>query len=98
MVLLAMAGATRATPQAKPGRALKSIFATLRSHKAIFASPAARVRVGHFGRRIPLPANHDDLAAEVRDLKLTGIRDGRCILPDRTVLLAGLVRTRLAAY
>jgi integrase len=88
----------------------------------IFANPAARVRVGHFERRIPLPVGQDRLAAaltsgdpstaavaalmifhglrpaEVRDLKLTDVRDGRCYLPDRVVLLAGPVRTRLAAY
>lgn len=110
------------TPRAQLGRALKSIFATLKAHKVIFTNPAARIRVGHFERRIPLPADQDRLAAalssrdpataavaalmifhglrpaEVRDLKLTGIRDGRCHLPDRTILLAGPVKTRLAAY
>lgn len=110
------------TPRAQLGRALKSIFATLKAHRVIFANPAARIRVGHFERRIPLPADQHRLAAalssqdpataavaalmifhglrpaEVRDLKLTGIRDGRCFLPDRTVLLAEPARTRLAAY
>lgn len=110
------------TPRAKPGRALRSVFVTLRAHKVIFTNPAARIRVGHFERRIPLPADQGRLAAalssedpaaaavaalvifhglrpaEVRDLTLTVIRDGRCILPGRTVLLAGPVRTRLAAY
>jgi integrase len=110
------------TPRAKLGRALKSIFAILKAHKVVFANPAARVRVGHFERRIPLPANQDLLAAalnsedpataavaalmifhglraaEVRDLQLTDVRDGHCYLPDRVVLLARPVRTRLAAY
>lgn len=36
--------------------------------------------------------------AELRDLKLTDIRDGRCHLPDRTVLLADPVKARLTAY
>jgi hypothetical protein len=36
--------------------------------------------------------------AELLGLKLTDVRDGRCYLPGRTVLLAGPVKTRLAAY
>jgi hypothetical protein len=36
--------------------------------------------------------------AELCALQLTDIRDGRCYLPGRTVLLADLVNTRLAAY
>jgi len=110
------------TPRAQLGRALRSVFAILKAHKVIFANPAARVRAGHFERRIPLPADRDRLAAalnsgdpataavaalmifhglrpaEVRDLQLTDVRDGRCYLPGRTVLLADPVRSRLAAY
>jgi hypothetical protein len=110
------------TPRAKLGRALQSIFATLRSRKVIFTNPLTRIHIGSFERRIPLPADPGKLAAalnsadpstaavaalmifhglrpaELRDLQLTGIRDGRCYLADRVVLLAGPVRTRLAAY
>ena len=110
------------TPRIQVGRALKSIFATLKSRKIVFTNPAARIQIGNFERRIPLPADTSKLAAalsspdpataalaallifhglrpaELLGLGLTGIRDGRCHLPGRTVLLAAPVRTRLAAY
>lgn len=110
------------TPRLKLGGALKSIFSTLNARRVIFTNPVARIHIGNFERRIPLPADPAKLAAvlnsadpptaavaalmifhglrpaELRALQLTGIRDGRCYLPDRTVLLPGPVRTRLAAY
>jgi hypothetical protein len=110
------------TPRAKLGRALKSIFATLKARKVIFTNPVTRKSIGHFERRIPLPADTGKLAAplnsgdpttaalaallvfhglrpaEMLDLKLTDVRDGRCYPADRTVVLADPVKTRLAAY
>jgi hypothetical protein len=45
-----------------------------------------------------LLAFHALRAGQIRALQLTDIRDGRLHLPDRIVLLADPVRTRLAAY
>lgn len=53
----------RGTPRATLGRALRSIFATLKAHKAIFINPTTRIRIGPFERRTPLPANHNTLRA-----------------------------------
>ena len=50
-------------PRATLGRALRSIFATLKGHKAIFVNPTARIDVGTFERRIPLPADPHDIQA-----------------------------------
>lgn len=50
-------------PRATLGRALRSIFATLKGHKVIFVNPTARVDVGSFERRIPLPADPHDIQA-----------------------------------
>jgi hypothetical protein len=110
------------TPRAKLGRALQSIFSTLKARKVIFTNPLTRIHIGNFERRIPLPADPGKLAAalnsadpstaalaalmifhglrpaELRDLQLTDVRDGRCYLTDRIVLLAEPVKTRLAAY
>jgi hypothetical protein len=110
------------TPRVKLGGALRSIFGTLKARKVIFTNPVARIRVGNFERRTPLPADpakliavlnsadpataavaalmifHGLRPAELHALQLTDIRDGRCYLPGRTVLLADPVRTRLAAY
>ncbi len=109
-------------PRVKLGRALTSIFATLKARKVIFTNPVTRIDIGSFERRIPLPADTRALAAalnsadpptaalaallifhglrpaELISLQLTDIRDGRCYLPGRTILLAGPVKTRLAAY
>jgi hypothetical protein len=49
------------TPRATVGRGLRSIFTTLKERKLIFANPTARVRIGPFERRIPLPASLDVL-------------------------------------
>jgi hypothetical protein len=49
------------TPRATVGRGLRSIFTTLKERKLIFANPTARVRIGAFERRIPLPASLDVL-------------------------------------
>lgn len=45
-----------------------------------------------------LLAFHALRAGQIRNLRLTDIRDGRLHLPDRDILLAEPVRTRLAAY
>ena len=49
------------TPRATLGAGLRSIFATLKAHKIIFANPMARISVGNFTRRIPMPLEHDKL-------------------------------------
>lgn len=51
------------TPRAKLGRALQSIFATLKARKVVFTNPVSRVHIGNFERRIPLPADQDKLTA-----------------------------------
>lgn len=110
------------TPRVKLARGLRSIFTTLKARRIIFTDPTARLRIGNFERRTPLPADTSRLGAalnspdpataalaallifhglrplELRDLRLTDVRDGRCHFPDRTVLLANPVKTRLAAY
>ena len=50
-------------PRATLGRALRSVFATLKGHKVIFVNPTARIDVGAFERRIPLPADPLELQA-----------------------------------
>lgn len=50
-------------PRAKLGHALRSIFATLKAHKVVFINPTARIEVGSFARRIPLPAEPAQLRA-----------------------------------
>lgn len=47
---------------------------------------------------VALMAFHGLRPVELRDLHLTDVRDGRLQLPDRTVMLADPVKTRLAAY
>ena len=110
------------TPRATLGKGLRSIFTVLKERKVIFANPTARMRMGEFERRIPLPAQLDvvrealDSAdvfraalaalvafhglrpAELRDLKLSDVRDGRVHLTDRRVPLAEPVKQRLARY
>ncbi|WP_331747951.1 hypothetical protein OG520_40530 (plasmid) [Streptomyces sp. NBC_00984] len=53
----------------------------------------------HWFRRLraALAAFHALTSGQLRSLKTTDLRDGRLFLPNRTVLLADLVRTRLAA-
>jgi integrase len=110
------------TPRATLGGALRSIFGTLKAHRVIFTNPMARITVGNFTRRTPLPLDHHQLrdllnspdvagAAlvallifhglrpdELRDLKLTDVRDNRLHLADRVVPMAEPVQQRLAAY
>jgi integrase len=50
-------------PRATLGRALRSIFATLKAHKVVFLNPTARIDVGSFTRHIPLPADPARLQA-----------------------------------
>jgi hypothetical protein len=45
------------TPRTTLARALTSIFGILKRHKIIFVNPTARVRVGSFDRRIPMPVD-----------------------------------------
>jgi hypothetical protein len=52
---------TAGTPRVKLGRALRSIFTTLKAHKLIFTNPTARIRIGNFERRTPLPAHPKQL-------------------------------------
>ncbi len=52
------------TPRATIGAALRSIFTTLKARKVIFTNPMARIRVGNFERRTPLPAD----SARLRDI------------------------------
>jgi integrase len=49
------------TPRATVGKGLRSIFTVLKERKLIFANPTARIRIGSFERRIPLPAKLDVL-------------------------------------
>ncbi len=110
------------TPRVRLGAALRSIFSTLKARKVIFTNPMARIRVGNFERRVPLPADPARLTAalnsadpasaavagllvyhglrpvEIRELKLTDIRDGRLRLPDRTLPIAKPVLERIAAW
>lgn len=44
-------------PRTKIGCAFRSIFTTLKAHKVIFINPMARIEVGNFERRTPLPAD-----------------------------------------
>lgn len=110
------------SPRATLGKALRSIFATLKARRIIFTNPTAGLDVGSFTRRIPLPtadvtllaalnsadptqsalaaltAYHGLRQTELRALRLTDIRDGRLYLPDRELLLAEPVKTRIACY
>lgn len=110
------------TPRATLGGALRSIFGTLKAHKVIFVNPMARISVGNFTRRTPLPLDHHQLrdllnssdpagAAlgallifhglrpdELRDLKLTDVRDNRLHLSDRVVPMAEPVQQRISTY
>jgi len=109
-------------PRATTGRALRSIFATLKQRKIIFVDPTTRIDIGSFIRRIPIPADtrqlraaftsthpprapltaligiHGLRAAEIRQLQLVDVHDGRLHLPNRTIPLAATVKTRLATY
>lgn len=49
------------TPRATLGAGLRSIFSTLKAHTVIFTNPMARISVGNFTRRIPMPIDHDKL-------------------------------------
>lgn len=49
------------TPRATVGKGLRSIFTVLKERKMIFTDPTARIRIGSFERRIPLPAKLDIL-------------------------------------
>lgn len=42
-------------PRAKLGAALRSIFTTLKRHRVLFTNPVARMSMGNFERRIPMP-------------------------------------------
>lgn len=110
------------TARVKLGDGLRSIFCTLKAHHVVFHNPMARISVGNFERRTPLPADPNKLRAalnssdhacaalaalmvfhglrpvELRDLRLTDVRDGRLHLPDRTVPLADPVKQQLSAY
>ncbi|HEU5418600.1 MAG TPA: hypothetical protein VFV41_13005 [Streptosporangiaceae bacterium] len=44
-------------PRVKLGRALRSIFGTLKARRVIFANPATHLALGNFERTIPLPVN-----------------------------------------
>lgn len=50
-------------PRATLGRALRSIFGTLKARKLLFTNPTAGIKVGSFTRRIPLPADTATLQA-----------------------------------
>ncbi|WP_171069242.1 hypothetical protein, partial [Actinomadura geliboluensis] len=54
---------TGGTPRVKVARGLRSIFSTLKARRIIFTNPTARVRIGSFERRTPLPADTRRLAA-----------------------------------
>lgn len=110
------------TERAKLGDGLGSIFRTLKAHQVVFHNPMARITVGNFERRTPLPADPDKLRtalntndhagaalaalavfhglrpAELRDLRLTDVRDGHLYLPGRTMPLADPVKDQLSAY
>jgi len=51
------------TPRATVGAALRSIFSTLKARKVTFVNPMARITVGNFERRTPLPADTTRLRA-----------------------------------
>lgn len=110
------------TPRVLLGRALISIFGVLKRHKIIFVNPTARIVIGNFDRRIPMPVDiaqaraaftsadpvqaaltaligiHGLRVSETCNLQLTDVRDGRLYLPDRTIVVARSVKTRLDAY
>ena len=50
-------------PRVKLGRALRSIFSTLKKHQVLFINPTARLRIGGFERRIPMPVNLERIRA-----------------------------------
>lgn len=54
-------------PRATTGHGLRSIFKTLRQHKAIFTNPTARIPVGNVERREPLPIDVDTLRDLLND-------------------------------
>lgn len=60
------------TPRAKLGSGLRSIFGTLKAHKVIFVDPVARISVGNFERRTPLPADHTQLSAALKSSDCPG--------------------------
>lgn len=50
-------------PRVTLGRALRSIFATLKKHRVLFINPTARLRIGNFERRIPMPVDLERIRA-----------------------------------
>jgi hypothetical protein len=69
--ILAVLPAT-GTPRVKLGGALRSIFTTLKAHKLIFTNPTARIRIGNFERRTPLPASQPRLHDALNTTDPTG--------------------------
>lgn len=51
------------TPRTQVGGGLRSIFRTLKAHKVVFVNPVARINIGNFERRTPLPGDQQRLAA-----------------------------------
>lgn len=60
------------TPRVKLGDGLRSIFGTLRARKVLFINPMARIRVGNFERRTPLPTDTARLRAALEMTDPTG--------------------------
>lgn len=54
-VLLALPAS--GTPRVKLGYGLRSIFGTLKAHHVLFVNPIARLELGNFERRTPLPVD-----------------------------------------
>ena len=50
-------------PRVTLGYALRSIFATLKKHRVLFINPTARLRIGNFERRIPMPVDLERIRA-----------------------------------
>lgn len=51
------------TPRVKLGTALRSILTTLKKHRVLFTNPTARLRIGNFERRIPMPVDLEPVKA-----------------------------------
>ncbi|MHB1488874.1 MAG: hypothetical protein ACYCTH_00060 [Cellulomonas sp.] len=50
-------------PRVTLGSALRSIFTTLKRHHVLFTNPTARLRIGNFERRIPMPVDLEPVKA-----------------------------------
>jgi hypothetical protein len=55
------------SPRALLGSALRSLFATLKARRLVFANPAVRLRTGRPETRIPLPLELEPLRAVIND-------------------------------